>query len=96
MEVVATARRQQRPLTRHRSGSEDGGAVGADGYGRVTLTTRLMGALNRGSLVGKMNKTGVRILKHLLEAEKSTFRIKLSFQRSESTTGLLQATVFVQ
>jgi hypothetical protein len=48
------------------------------------------------SPVGKMNKTGVRILKHLLEAEKSTFRIELSFQRSESTTGLLQATVFVQ
>ncbi len=34
-----------------------------------------------------------RILKHLLEAEKSTFRKELSFQRSESTTGLLQATV---
>ncbi len=36
-----------------------------------------------------------RILKHLLEAEKSTFREELSFQRSESTTGLLQGTVFV-
>jgi hypothetical protein len=28
-----------------------------------------------------------RILKHLLEAEKSTSREKLSFQKSESTTG---------
>jgi hypothetical protein len=37
-----------------------------------------------------------RILKHLLEAEKSTFRNELSFQRSESTTGLLQATIFVK
>jgi hypothetical protein len=36
-----------------------------------------------------------RILKHLLEAEKSTFPKELSFQRSESTIGLLQATVFV-
>jgi hypothetical protein len=34
-----------------------------------------------------------RILKHLLEAEKSTFREELSFQRSENTIGLLQATV---
>ncbi len=39
--------------------------------------------------------TWARILKHLLEAEKSTFRKELSFQRSESTIGLLQATVFV-
>jgi hypothetical protein len=38
---------------------------------------------------------GARILKHLLEAEKSTFREELSFQRSENTIGLLQATVFV-
>jgi hypothetical protein len=36
-----------------------------------------------------------RILKHLLEAEKSTFRIELFFQRSESTKGLLQTTLFV-
>jgi hypothetical protein len=36
-----------------------------------------------------------RILKHLLEAEKSAFREELSFQRSESTIGLFQATVFV-
>jgi hypothetical protein len=40
-------------------------------------------------------QTRARILKHLLEAEKSTFREELSFQRSESTIGLLQATVFV-
>jgi hypothetical protein len=33
--------------------------------------------------------------KHLLQAEKSTFREELSFQRSESTIGLLQVTVFV-
>jgi hypothetical protein len=39
--------------------------------------------------------TRARILKHLLEAEKSTFRIELYFQGSESTTGLQQATVFV-
>ncbi len=39
--------------------------------------------------------TRARILKHLLEAEKSTFREELSFQRSESTIGLLQAAVFV-
>ncbi len=32
-----------------------------------------------------------RILKHLLEAEKSTFRKELSFQRLESTTGHVQA-----
>jgi hypothetical protein len=38
---------------------------------------------------------GVRILKYLVEAEKSTFPEELSFQRSESTIGLLQATVFV-
>jgi hypothetical protein len=36
-----------------------------------------------------------RILKHLLEAEKSTFRKELSFQRSEGTTGFVQAIVFV-
>ncbi len=35
------------------------------------------------------------ILKYLLEAEKLTFHEELSFQRSESTTGSLQATVFV-
>jgi hypothetical protein len=29
-----------------------------------------------------------RILKHLVEAEKSTFRGELSFQRSECTSGL--------
>ncbi len=40
-------------------------------------------------------KPRARILKHLLEAEKSTFREELSFQRSESTKGLFQATVFV-
>ncbi len=37
-----------------------------------------------------------RILKHLLEAGKSTFRKELSFQRSESTTGFVQASVFVK
>jgi hypothetical protein len=36
-----------------------------------------------------------RILKHLLEAEKSTFREELSFQRSESTTGLIHRLQFL-
>ncbi len=36
-----------------------------------------------------------RILKHLLEAKKSTFRGGLSFQRSECTAGLTVATIFV-
>ncbi len=40
--------------------------------------------------------TRARILKHLLEAEKSTFRNELSFQRSESTTGFVKASVFVK
>ncbi len=40
--------------------------------------------------------TRARILKHLLEAGKSTFRNELSFQRSESTTGYVQASVFVK
>jgi hypothetical protein len=40
-------------------------------------------------------ETRARILKHLLEAEKSTFRKELSFQRSESTTGFVQALVFI-
>ncbi len=35
-----------------------------------------------------------RILKHLLEAEKSTFQEELSFQRSKNTTGLKQEHVF--
>ncbi len=34
-----------------------------------------------------------RILKHLLEAEKSTFQGELSFQRSECTAGLTMATI---
>ncbi len=34
-------------------------------------------------------------LKHLLEVEKSTFHEELSFQRSESTPGFKQGTVFV-
>jgi hypothetical protein len=34
------------------------------------------------------NISRARILKHLLEVEKSTFREELSFQRSKSTTGL--------
>jgi hypothetical protein len=38
---------------------------------------------------------GARILEHLVEAEKTTFHEELSFQRSESTLVLLQATVFV-
>jgi hypothetical protein len=41
----------------------------------------------------KVNRA--RILKHLLEAEKSTFREEPSFQRSENTIGILQATVCV-
>ncbi len=45
------------------------------------------------STVAKLYRA--RILKHLLEAEKSTFRKELSFERSESTTGLGQATVVV-
>jgi hypothetical protein len=36
-----------------------------------------------------------RILKHLLEAEKSTFQGELSFQRSECTAGLTVASFFV-
>jgi hypothetical protein len=36
-----------------------------------------------------------RILKHLLEAEKSTFQEELPFQRSESTTGVQQGKLFV-
>ncbi len=39
--------------------------------------------------------TRALILKHLLEAEKLTFQEELSFQRSESTTGLNQVTAFV-
>ncbi len=35
-----------------------------------------------------------RILKHIVEAEKSTFQRELSFQRSECTAGLTVATVF--
>ncbi len=42
-----------------------------------------------------VRKNRARILKHLLEAEKSTFREELSFHRSESTTGLGNALVFV-
>jgi hypothetical protein len=34
-----------------------------------------------------------RILKHLMEPEKSTFRGELSFQRSESTAGFTLATI---
>ncbi len=36
-----------------------------------------------------------RILKNLLEAEKSTFRGELSFQRSECTAGFTVATIFM-
>ncbi len=39
-------------------------------------------------------RTRARILEHLLEAEKSTFRGELSFQRSECTAGLTVATTF--
>ncbi len=39
--------------------------------------------------------TRARILKHLLEAGKSTFRNELSFQRSESTTGFILASFFL-
>jgi hypothetical protein len=38
---------------------------------------------------------GARILKHFLDAEKSTFQEELPFQRSESTTGVQQGTLFV-
>jgi hypothetical protein len=38
--------------------------------------------------------TRARILNHLLEAEKLTFRGKLSFQRLECTAGLTLATIF--
>ncbi len=41
-----------------------------------------------------IQKSRARILKHLLEAEKSTFRGELSFQRSECTAGLTVATIF--
>jgi hypothetical protein len=40
-------------------------------------------------------ETRARILKHLLEAEKSTFQEELPFQRSESTTGVQQGKLFV-
>ncbi len=61
-------------------------------------------------LLGKSSKTPVgqqsspscfwplvraRILKHSMEAEKSTFQAELSFQRSECTAGLTVATSFV-
>jgi hypothetical protein len=49
---------------------------------------------SRGEVSCRIGETGARILKHLLEPEKSTFRKELSFQRLESTIGLLQATVF--
>ncbi len=39
--------------------------------------------------------TRARILKHLLEAEKSTFRGEPSFERSECTAELSVATFFV-
>jgi hypothetical protein len=39
--------------------------------------------------------TRARILKHLLEAEKSTFQEELPFQRSESTTGSNREHFFV-
>jgi hypothetical protein len=35
-----------------------------------------------------------RIFKHLMDAEKSTFRRELSFQRSKSKAGLTVATIF--
>ncbi len=38
--------------------------------------------------------TRARIFKHSVEAEKSTFRGELSFQRSECTAGLTVATTF--
>jgi hypothetical protein len=41
------------------------------------------------------NSARARILKHLLEAEKSTFQGEPSFQRSECTAGLTVATIFV-
>ncbi len=42
-----------------------------------------------------LNRARALILKHLLEAEKSTFCEEPSFQRSESTTGFRHALVFV-
>jgi hypothetical protein len=45
-------------------------------------------------LRGDGAKHRARILKHLVEAEKSTFRGELPFQRSERTAGLTMATVF--
>ncbi len=38
--------------------------------------------------------TRARILKHLVEAEKLTFRGELPFQRSECTAGRTVATIF--
>jgi hypothetical protein len=43
--------------------------------------------------VYSISQPWVRILKHILEAERLTFQEELSFQRSESTTGLKQGTV---
>ncbi len=40
------------------------------------------------------NRTGARIRKHLVEAEKSTFQGELFFQRSECTAGLTVASLF--
>ncbi len=44
-------------------------------------------------LYALVNISWARILKHLLEAEKSTFRGELSFQRSECTAGLTVSTI---
>ncbi len=41
----------------------------------------------RNHFLGRVKASRARILKHLLEAKKSTFQEKPSFQRSESTTG---------
>ncbi len=41
------------------------------------------------------HETGARILEHLVEAKKSTFRGEPSFQRSECTAGLTVVTSFL-
>jgi hypothetical protein len=53
------------------------------------------GAVHPTGLIVNQGVASSRILKHLVEAEKSTFQEELPFQRSESTTGVQQGTLFV-
>jgi hypothetical protein len=62
---------------------------------RLHLIFSLVHGITSTGNVLQEHEPRARILKHLLEAEMPTFRKELSFQRSQSTIGLLQATVFV-